>query len=313
MSAITFCHVPVLLDECMSALDVREGGVYADCTAGGGGHSSEIARRMGRTGRLVCLDRDDEAIAACRERLSAVTENFTVVKSNFEFLGDVLDDLGIEVLDGVLWDLGVSSRQLDTPERGFSYMADAPLDMRMDASTTITAADVVNGYDEARLAKLIRDYGEEKFARQIARSIVRRRSVKPIETTFELVDVIREAIPKGAQKGEAQHPAKRTFQAIRIEVNGELDAIEPSIRAAVEKLRPGGRAAVISFHSLEDRIVKNVFRNLENPCTCPPDFPVCVCGKKPLVKVLRDVTASERELSENPRARSARLRVAERI
>ena len=313
MSLNSFCHVPVLLDECMSALAVREGGVYVDCTAGGGGHSSEIARRMGKTGRLICLDRDDEAIAACRERLAKITENFTVVKSNFESLGDVLDDLGIEAVDGVLWDLGVSSRQLDTPERGFSYMASAPLDMRMDVSAPLTAADVVNGYDEESLAKIIREYGEEKFAKQIARRIALRRSEKPIETTGELVDVIREAIPKGAQKGEAQHPAKRTFQAIRIEVNGELDAIEPSIRAAVDRLSPKGRAAVISFHSLEDRIVKRVFRELENPCTCPPDFPVCVCGKKPLVKTLKDLTASERELAQNPRSRSARLRTAERL
>ena len=313
MSLNSFCHVPVLLDECMSALAVREGGVYVDCTAGGGGHSSEIARRMGKTGRLICLDRDDEAIAACRERLAKITENFTVLKSNFESLGDVLDELGIEAVDGVLWDLGVSSRQLDTPERGFSYMASAPLDMRMDVSAPLTAADVVNGYDEASLAKIIREYGEEKFAKQIARRIALRRSEKPIETTGELVDVIREAIPKGAQKGEAQHPAKRTFQAIRIEVNGELDAIEPSIRAAVDRLSPKGRAAVISFHSLEDRIVKRVFRELENPCTCPPDFPVCVCGKKPLVKTLKDLTASERELADNPRARSARLRTAEKL
>lgn len=313
MSEVTFCHVPVLLDECMSALAVRDGGVYVDCTAGGGGHSSKIASLMGKTGRLICLDRDDEAIAACTKRLAAITENFTVVKSNFEYLGDVLDDLGIEAVDGVLWDLGVSSRQLDAPERGFSYMADAPLDMRMDCASPLGAADVVNGYGEERLAKLIREYGEEKFAKQIARRIVARRSEKPIETTLELVDVIREAIPKGAQKGEAQHPAKRTFQAIRIEVNGELDAIEPSIRAAVDRLRQGGRAAVISFHSLEDRIVKNTFRKLENPCTCPPDFPVCVCGKKPLVKVMKDVTAGDEELTSNPRARSARLRTAERL
>jgi 16S rRNA (cytosine1402-N4)-methyltransferase len=297
----------------MSALSVREGGVYADCTSGGGGHSSEIARRMGKTGRLICLDRDDEAIAACSRRLSEVTENFTMVKSNFEYLGGVLDDLGIEAVDGVLWDLGVSSRQLDAPERGFSYMADAPLDMRMDTKSPVTAADVVNGYDAARLAKVIREYGEEKFANIIAQKIAERRASHPIETTGELVEVIREAIPKKAQKSEAQHPAKRTFQAIRIEVNGELDAIEPSIRAAVDRLRPGGRAAVISFHSLEDRIVKRLFRELENPCTCPPDFPVCVCGKKPLVKVLKDVTASEAELEANPRARSARLRVAEKL
>lgn len=313
MSDISFCHVPVLLDECMSALRVRKGGIYVDCTAGGGGHSSEIARRIGEDGRLICLDRDDEAIAVCRERLSKITANFTVVKSNFEYLGDVLCDLGIDAVDGVLWDLGVSSRQLDAPERGFSYMADAALDMRMDPSSPLTAADVVNDYDESRLAKVIRDYGEEKFANGIARKIVSYREKKAIETTGELVGIICDAIPKGAQKSEAQHPAKRTFQAIRIEVNGELDAIGPSIRAAVEKLRPGGRAAVISFHSLEDRIVKNVFRDLEKPCTCPPDFPVCVCGKKPIVKTFKDVTASDAELEANPRARSARLRTAEKL
>ena len=313
MADVVFSHVPVLLEECMTALDVRPGGVYVDCTAGGGGHSSEIARRMGASGRLICLDRDDEAIEACAKRLSEITDNFTIVKSNFEFLGDVLDDLKIEAVDGVLWDLGVSSRQLDAPERGFSYMADAPLDMRMDVSQQTSAADVVNGYDERRLFEIIRDYGEEKFARQIARQIAERRAAHPIETTGELVDVIREAIPKGAQRSEAQHPAKRTFQAIRIEVNGELDAIAPSIEAAVERLRPGGRAAAITFHSLEDRIVKTTFRRLENPCTCPADFPVCVCGKKPLVKTFKDVTSAPGELAANPRARSARLRSAEKL
>lgn len=296
----------------MEALDIRDGGVYVDCTAGGGGHSSEIARRMGG-GRLISLDRDDEAIAACTARVGAITERFTVVKSNFEFLGSVLDELGVEAVDGVLWDLGVSSHQLDAAERGFSYMADAPLDMRMDTSSPVSAADVVNGYSAEHLAKVIAEYGEEKFARRIAQYIVARRASHPIETTGELVDVICEAIPKGARRAEAQHPAKRTFQAIRIEVNGELDAIEPSISAAAERLRPGGRLAVITFHSLEDRIVKNVFRGLENPCTCPPDFPVCVCGKKPVLKVFKPQTASDAELADNPRARSARLRSAQKL
>ena len=296
----------------MEALDIRDGGVYVDCTAGGGGHSSEIARRMGG-GRLISLDRDDEAIAACTARVGAITERFTVVKSNFEFLGSVLDELGVEVVDGVLWDLGVSSHQLDAAERGFSYMADAPLDMRMDTSAPTSAADVVNGYSAERLSKVIAEYGEEKFARRIAQCIVARRASHPIETTGELVEVICEAIPKGARRAEAQHPAKRTFQAIRIEVNGELDAIEPSISAAAERLRPGGRLAVITFHSLEDRIVKNVFRGLENPCTCPPDFPVCVCGKKPVLKVFKPQTASDAELADNPRARSARLRSAQKL
>lgn len=312
MSEINFSHVPVLLEECMQALDIRDGGVYVDCTAGGGGHSSEIARRMGG-GRLISLDRDDEAIAACTARVGALTDRFTVVKSNFEFLGDVLDGLGVESVDGVLWDLGVSSHQLDEAGRGFSYMADAPLDMRMDTSSPLSAADVVNGYSADDLARVIAEYGEEKFARRIAQRIVSHRASHPIATTGELVDVICEAIPKGARRAEAQHPAKRTFQAIRIEVNGELDAIEPSISAAAKRLRPGGRLAVITFHSLEDRIVKNVFRELENPCTCPPDFPVCVCGRKPILKVFKPQTASQAELADNPRSRSARLRSARRL
>ena len=313
MSDLVFSHIPVLLEECMTALNIRPGGVYVDCCAGGGGHSSRIAELIGPSGRLICLDRDDEAIAACTARLSQITENFTMVKSNFEFVGDVLDDLGIEAVDGVLWDLGCSSHQLDTPERGFSYMSDAPLDMRMDTSQATSAADVVNGYDEKRLFEIIRDYGAERFARQIARRIAERRAVRPIETTLELVDILREAIPVKAQRAEAQHPAKRTFQAIRIEVNGELDAIAPSIEAAIERLRPTGRAALITFHSGEDRIVKTTFRKLENPCTCPPDFPVCVCGKKPQIRTLKDVTSAPGESAENPRARSARLRIAEKL
>lgn len=313
MSDVNFSHVPVLLEECMQALDVRSGGIYVDCTAGGGGHSSEIARRMGKDGRLISLDRDGEAVAACTARLKEISDSFTVVRSNFEYLGDVLDSLGISAVDGVLWDLGVSSHQLDVAGRGFSYMADAPLDMRMDTDAPLSAADVVNGYDEDRLARIISEYGEEKFARRIAQRIAARRAVHPIETTGELAGLICEAIPGKARHAEAQHPAKRTFQAIRIEVNGELDAIRPSVTAAVERLKPGGRLAVISFHSLEDRIVKNIFRDFANPCTCPPDFPVCVCGKKPKLKVFRPQTAGEDELRVNPRARSARLRSAERI
>lgn len=310
-----FNHVPVLLLECMDALNIRHGGVYVDCTAGGGGHSSEIARRMGDDGRLVSLDRDDEAIAACRARVSQISKNAQVVKSNFSDVSLALDSVGVERIDGVLWDLGVSSRQLDTPERGFSYMADAPLDMRMDSNAAFSAGDVVNGYSEEELSRIIFEYGEEKFAKKIASAIVRRREASPIATTLELVDVIRSAMPASAQRSEAQHPAKRTFQAIRIEVNGELAAIEPSIRSAVERLNVGGRAAVITFHSLEDRIVKNVFRDLASPCMCPPDFPVCVCGKKPLVKAVtkKPVVAGQAELSENPRARSAKLRIVEKI
>ena len=310
-----FRHVSVLLEECMDALDIKQDGVYVDCTAGGGGHSSEIARRLGENGRLICLDRDDEAICACRRRLEETGANFTVVKSNYSDIAEVLDGLGIDRIDGVLWDLGVSSRQLDTPERGFSYMADAPLDMRMDTGAALTAADVVNGYTEDALSKIIFEYGEEKFARKIASAIVKRRETAPIETTSELVEVIRSAMPAAAQRGEAQHPAKRTFQAIRIEVNGELAAIEPSVRAAVDRLKPGGRAAVITFHSLEDRIVKNLFRTLSSPCTCTPDFQVCVCGKKPSVRLItkKPVISGAKELALNPRARSAKLRIAEKI
>lgn len=310
-----FIHVPVLLEECMNALNIRPGCIYVDCTAGGGGHSSEIARRMGEGSRLVSLDRDDEAIAACTARVSAITENAQVVKSNFSDIADALDSVGIDKVDGVLWDLGVSSRQLDTPERGFSYMADASLDMRMDAHAALSAYDVINGYAEDELSRIIFEYGEEKFARRIASAIAKRRETSPIKTTLELVDVIRSAMPAAAQRGEAQHPAKRTFQAIRIEVNGELAAIEPSIRAAVDRLNSGGRAAVITFHSLEDRIVKNVFRELTSPCTCPPDFPVCVCGKKPIVRPVtkKPIVSGKTELSENPRARSAKLRVVEKI
>lgn len=315
MEQIEFKHVSVLLEECMDALNIRPGCTYVDCTAGGGGHSSEIARRMGEGSRLICLDRDDEAIAVCTERLSAITENATIIKSNFSDVGNALDSIGAEQIDGVLWDLGVSSRQLDTPERGFSYMADAPLDMRMDTTAALTAYDVVNTYPEAELSRIIFEYGEEKFARKIASAIAEYRLTKPVETTLELVEIIKSAIPAAARKSEAQHPAKRTFQSIRIEVNGELSAIDPSLRAAIDRLRPGGRAAVITFHSLEDRIVKNTFRELTSPCTCPPDFPVCVCGKKPVVRAItkKPITSAAAELSENPRARSAKLRVVEKL
>ena len=309
-----FNHVPIMLEECMTALDVRPGKkVFLDMTAGGGGHSARIAHLMDGDARLICLDRDDDAIAACTERLSKITDRFTVVKSNFANVADVLDDLGIDMVDGVLFDLGVSSHQLDCPERGFSYMADAPLDMRMDASQSLTAYDVVNGYDEDRLAQILRDYGEERYSKQIARQIAKRRAERPIETTLELVEVIREAIPPKAQRAEAQHPAKRSFQAIRIEVNDEILAIAPAIEDVVERLRTNGRIAIITFHSGEDRVVKNTFRRLENPCTCPPDFPVCVCNKKPKIRTFKDITPTPDEIAGNPRARSARLRSAEKL
>ncbi len=310
-----FKHYSVMLDECMTALSPERGGIYVDCTAGGGGHSFEIAKRLPEGSRLICLDRDDDAIAACSERLSPYKDKCTVVKSNFSDIASALDDLGIDKIDGALWDLGVSSHQLDDAERGFSYMQDAPLDMRMDASSPLTAKDVVNGYSEKDLARIISDYGEERFASKIAHNVVKARESKDIETTSELVKIIESSIPTASRKREAQHPAKRTFQAIRIEVNAELTVIRPSIEAAVERMAPGGRIAVITFHSGEDRIVKQTLVHLADPCECPKSFPVCVCGKKPQVKLLgkKPILPSEKELEENPRSRSAKLRTAEKI
>lgn len=312
---LEFHHIPVLARECLEALDPARGGIYVDCTAGGGGHSSLIAAALPEGSRLISLDRDDEALAACRERLAPFGERVTLVKTNYSAVGDVLDSLGIDRIDGVLWDLGVSSHQLDDAERGFSYMTEAPLDMRMDQCAAKTAELVVNSYGEAELVRILRDYGEEKFAPRIAAAIVRKRADRPILTTTELASVVSGAIPAAARRAEQQHPAKRSFQAIRIEVNGELDAIAPSIEAAVERLRPGGRAAVITFHSLEDRIVKQTFASLATGCTCPPDFPVCVCGKKPIVALLnrKPILPSEEELSNNPRAHSAKLRCAVKL
>ena len=286
-----------------------------DCTAGGGGHSYEIARRLPEGGRLISLDRDPDAIAAATERLRDFGDRVTLVKSDYSDVGAVLDDLGAGSVNGVMWDLGVSSFQLDEGERGFSYMKDAPLDMRMDRSGGITAADVVNGYSAEELKRIIWEYGEEKFAGPVARNIVKAREKKRIETTGELAALIAEAMPAAARRAEAQHPAKRTFQAIRIEVNGELDQIEPSIRAAVERLSPGGIAAVITFHSLEDRIVKRTFADLSTGCTCPPGFPVCVCGRKPVVEPVtkKPVVPSRDEEAENPRARSAKLRIVRKL
>ena len=299
----------------MEALAPERGGVYVDCTAGGGGHSFEIARRLPDGSRLVSLDRDDEAIDACRARLSVYGGKCVVYKSNFSDIASALDALGIDRIDGALWDLGVSSHQLDDASRGFSYMNDAPLDMRMDKSSPVSACDVVNGYSEDELFRIISDYGEEKFASRIARNIVAERQIKKIETTSELAELIKRSIPAAARHKEAQHPAKRTFQAIRIEVNSELSAIAPSIEAAIDRMNPGGRAAVITFHSGEDRIVKQTFSRLANPCTCPKNFPVCVCGKKPKVKLIgrKPILPSDSELENNPRSRSAKLRVAEKI
>ncbi len=312
--SIVFSHYSVLLNECIDGLDVKPDGIYVDLTTGGGGHSYEIAKRLTEGGKHICLDRDDDALEAAGQRLAEFSDRVIFVKDNFRNVGSVLDNLGIETVDGVIADLGVSSYQLDTAERGFSYNNDGYLDMRMNKSDALTAYDVVNTYSKDKLKQIIYDYGEEKFAPRIASFIEQAREAKPIETTAELSDIIRAAIPQKARI-DGPHPAKRTFQAIRIEVNGELDAIEPAITAAVERLKKGGRLAVISFHSLEDRIVKKTIAGLIKGCTCPPDFPVCMCGKQPALKLIsrKPILPSEREVEENPRSRSAKLRVAERI
>ena len=311
---ISFSHRSVLLDECMEGLAIRPDGIYIDGTAGGAGHSSEIAKRLGSDGRLIALDQDDTAVAVATERLSPFGERAMVVKSNFCELSSVCERLGIERINGLLLDLGVSSYQLDTPERGFSYRADAPLDMRMDTTKPLTAKQVVNEYSEERLRRILFEYGEERFSSRIASNIIRAREKAMIETTGELVDIIKRSIPASSRDG-GHHPAKRSFQALRIEVNAELDVIAPAIKSAVRLLEKGGRIAIITFHSLEDRIVKQTFADLASGCTCPKDFPICVCGKRPQIKVVtrKPILPTSRELEENPRSRSAKLRVAEKL
>ena len=311
---IRFSHKPVLFEECMEALNIRPDGIYVDGTAGGGNHSFGIASRLGEGGRLIAIDQDEDAIRAASEKLAPFGDRVSVVRSNFRQVADVCRMLGIEEIDGLLLDLGVSSYQLDTAERGFSYQADAPLDMRMDSRNPLTAYDVVNTYSEQQLRRILYDYGEERFSGRIASAILRYREERPIRTTGELVGIVKEAIPAGARDG-GHHPAKRTFQAIRIEVNAELDVIEPAIRSAVAMLKTGGRVAVITFHSLEDRIVKQTFADLATGCTCPKTLPVCVCGKKPTVRLVnrKPILPGERELEENPRSRSAKLRIAEKL
>ena len=307
-----YTHKPVLLAPCIEALRIRPDGVYVDGTLGRAGHSMEIARRL-TTGRLICIDRDMAAIDAAKERLAPYLDRVTLVHSNFSELGDVLRQAGVAGADGMLFDLGVSSPQLDDGSRGFSYMQDAPLDMRMDTSAPLTAYEVVNTWSGEELRRILYEYGEERYAPAIAKAIVRARETAPVATTLELVEIIKSAMPPAALR-EKQHPAKRSFQAIRIAVNGELDALPPMLRAAVEGLNPGGRLAVIPFHSLEDRIVKQTLRELARGCTCPPEFPVCVCGNKPKVRLVtrKPITADAAELADNPRARSAKLRVAEK-
>ena len=308
-----FTHRPVLLDECIEALNIRPEGIYLDGTLGRAGHSREIAKRL-TSGRLICVDRDDAALEAAQERLAPWMDKVTLVHSNFDRVDEILDQLGIPGADGMLFDLGVSSPQLDDGARGFSYMADAPLDMRMDRDEGLTAADVVNTWSQEELKRILFQYGEERYAPQIAAAIVRRREERPIATTLELVEIIKGAMPARALK-EKQHPAKRSFQAIRIAVNDELGSVERMIDRAVPRLNKGGRLAVITFHSLEDRIVKTGLAGFARGCTCPPDFPVCVCGKTPDVKLVnkKPILPSQQELEENPRSRSAKLRVAEKL
>lgn len=308
-----FKHVSVLLEECIEALNIKEDGIYVDGTLGGAGHSSHIIKRLSSKGLLIGIDQDKDALAAAKERLS-IYKNVRFVHNNFYDIAHILDELNISKIDGILMDLGVSSYQLDNAERGFSYMADAPLDMRMNRESNFSAYDVVNTYSEDDLNRIIRDYGEEKFSRRIAKFIVEERQKKAVETTLQLVDIIKAAIPAKARR-EGPHPAKRTFQAIRIEVNRELEILNKAIEDGISRLNVGGRMAIITFHSLEDRIIKNKFKELANPCTCPSDFPKCVCGKEPSIRIIsrKPIEPSEEEIEVNPRSRSAKLRVAEKI
>ena len=308
-----FAHRSVLLHECIDALAIKPDGIYLDGTLGGAGHSLEICRSL-TTGRLIGVDRDLVALEAAKKRLYRHAKKVTLVHDNFENVGAILTALGLDRIDGMLFDLGVSSPQLDDAERGFSYMADAPLDMRMDRDQSLTAYEIVNNWPREELKSILYEYGEERYAPQIAAAIERVRTDHPIETTLELVDIIRSAMPPSALR-EKQHPAKRSFQAIRIAVNGELDALPPMLEAAVSHLNAGGRLAVISFHSLEDRIIKKTMQELATGCTCPPNFPVCVCGKTPKIRLVsrKPTVSGDAELAENPRARSAKLRVAEKL
>ena len=308
-----FVHKSVLLNETIDGLNIQPDGIYVDGTLGGGGHAYEVCRRLGDKGSIVGIDQDAAAIEAAGNRLKDFGEKVTIVRSNYCDMKSKLHELGIDKVDGIVLDLGVSSYQLDTAERGFSYREDAPLDMRMDTRQKMTARDIVNDYEEMELYRVIRDYGEDKFAKNIAKHIVAARKVKPIETTGELTEIIRASIPMKYQK-KSEHPAKRTFQAIRIELNRELEVLKDSLDDMIDLLNPGGRLCIITFHSLEDRIVKSAFRKNENPCTCPSDFPVCVCGKvsKGSILTRKPILPSEEEMEENSRAKSAKLRIFER-
>lgn len=311
MKIMEFKHKSVLLNECIEGLNIKPGGIYVDGTLGGGGHSYEIAKRLNSNGRLFGIDQDEDAIKAAGERLKEF-DNVTLIRSNYENMKNVLAEYGVESVDGILLDLGVSSYQLDTVERGFSYKFDTELDMRMDTRQALTAKDIVNDYSEKELFRIIRDYGEDKFAQNIAKHIVKARETKKINTTFELNEIIAAAIP--AKMRQNGHPSKKTFQAIRIECNRELDVLRDSLDDMIGLLGDGGRIAIITFHSLEDRIVKSAFREKENPCTCPPSFPVCVCGKKPQGRIItkKPILPSEEELEENSRSKSSKLRIFEK-
>ncbi|MGN0435087.1 MAG: 16S rRNA (cytosine(1402)-N(4))-methyltransferase RsmH [Wujia sp.] len=309
-----FKHVSVLLNETIDSLNIKPDGIYVDGTLGGGGHSLEICKRLGPKGRLIGIDQDSDAIAAATKRLEAYKDRVTIVHSNYQDIDSVLRELSVSGVDGIVLDLGVSSYQLDNVERGFTYKEDTPLDMRMDQSMEMTAKDIVNSYSESELFRVIRDYGEDSFAKNIAKHIVRAREEKVIETTGELNEIIKAAIPAKVRQSMG-HPSKKTFQAIRIELNRELEVLENSIDKMIKLLNPGGRLSIITFHSLEDRIVKNIFRDNMNPCTCPPNFPVCMCGKVPTGKVItrKPIVPGEQELEKNKRAKSSKLRVFEKI
>lgn len=309
-----FAHIPVMLDECLEGLNIKADGIYVDGTVGGAGHSIEIVKRLSGNGRLICVDKDEDALKAAGERLAPYSDRVTFIRDDYKNLVAELDSIGVGKVDGILLDLGVSSYQLDNAERGFSYMKDAPLDMRMDRSQRISAYEVVNGYSESELARILFDYGEEKLARQIARNIIKARAEKPIETTLELAKIVEDTYP-AKTRWKFGHPAKRTFQAIRIEVNDELSSLGEAVTQMARRLEKGGRMAVITFHSLEDRIVKSAFKELSLACTCPPDFPVCVCGKVQEVELVnkKPIVASEVELEKNSRSQSAKLRVIEKL
>ncbi len=311
---VNFEHVSVLPKEVIDGLDIKEDGTYVDCTLGGAGHASRIAAKLNEKGHLIGIDQDDEAIAAATSRLQNFACKVDIVHSNFKNLAEVLNNLHVDYVDGVLFDLGVSSHQLDEAQRGFSYMHDAPLDMRMDTESKFSAYDVVNDYDEEKLTYIFKTYGEERWAKRVAQFIIEYRKDAPIKTTGELVDIIRRAIPAAVRKKSTGHPAKRIFQAIRIEVNNELGILEDTFRTAIQHLKPKGRIAVITFHSLEDRIAKNVFKEMARGCICPPELPICVCHHKPEIKLCgKAIKPSSLEMESNPRSKSAKLRVAEKL